>query len=77
MNSVRRPRRRPRDRSVNFRTLWWVLLREAAVRVCYRRSMGTGAEHQARLACSGRESAVIRKITEGILRERPERRYFP
>lgn len=33
MNTLRRPRRRPRVESVNFRTLWWVLAREAAWRV--------------------------------------------
>lgn len=31
MNTIRRPRRRPRVRSVNFRTLWWLLKREAAL----------------------------------------------
>lgn len=30
-NTLRRPRRRPRARSVSFRTLWWVLVREACL----------------------------------------------
>lgn len=33
MNSIRRPRRRPRVESVSFRTLWWVLVREAVHRM--------------------------------------------
>jgi len=77
MNSIRRPRRRPRGQSVNFRSLWWVVLREAALRVCYRSSIGTAADVQARLACSGRESARIAQIAWAIIRERPERRFFP
>jgi hypothetical protein len=31
MNSIRRRRRRPRKLSVNFRTLWWIVQREAAL----------------------------------------------
>ncbi len=30
MNTIQRPRRRPRVRSVNFRALWWLVVREAA-----------------------------------------------
>lgn len=33
MNSIRRPRRRPRVTSVNFRTLWWLVAFEAAYQI--------------------------------------------
>ena len=33
MNRIKRARRRPRVNSYSFRTLWWVLAREAVVQV--------------------------------------------
>jgi hypothetical protein len=33
VNTVHRPRGRPRVRSVNLRAFWWVLQREAALRI--------------------------------------------
>jgi len=77
MNSIRRPRRRPRVQSVNFRTLWWVLLREAVLRVAYPSSIGAASEGSARNSCSSSDSARIRWLGEHILLARPERRYFP
>jgi len=32
-NTIRRPRKRPRVRSMNFRSLWWLIQREAAARI--------------------------------------------
>jgi len=36
MNTIKRPRKRPRDTSVNFRTLWWLVAYEAAFLVLRR-----------------------------------------
>jgi hypothetical protein len=33
MNSVRKPRARPRIRSINFRVFFWLLTREAALQI--------------------------------------------
>ena len=33
MNTIRRPRRRPRVDSLNFRTCWWLIAYEAAYQV--------------------------------------------
>jgi len=35
MNSIKRPRRRPRVRSVSFHTFGWLLVREAYMRVFF------------------------------------------
>lgn len=40
MNSIRRPRRRPRVDSVNWRTFGWVLIREAATNVLCATALG-------------------------------------
>jgi hypothetical protein len=77
MNSTRRRRSRPRVHSVNFRSLWWVLLREAVLRVAYPSSMGAASEGQARQTCTSRESWKLRAVGEYLLRVRPERRFFP
>jgi hypothetical protein len=77
MNSIRRPRRRPRIGSVNFKSLWWVLTREAVIRVAYPAVMNTPSEDRARATCVGHETADIRRLGEAILRARPERREWP
>lgn len=50
MNSINGPRRHPRRRSFNLRTFFWVLQREAALRVLYPASMEKEQERFARLA---------------------------
>lgn len=77
MNSIKRARKRPRVHSVNFRVLWWVLLREAALRVIYPSSVGAASEGQARRLCSSKDSRAVRGIAESMLRFKPERQQFP
>jgi hypothetical protein len=77
MNTIHRRRQRPRDRSVNFRSLWWVVLREAALRIAYPASLGAASEPQARVACTVKRSALVREVCGAIIAARPERRYWP
>lgn len=76
MNTIRRPRKRPRKSSVSFRTFGWLLVREAYLRIFYRR----GPLHFSTPAL--REVAdtpahVLRRRAEYVIRIYAERRYFP
>lgn len=77
MNSIRRPRRRPRVDSMNFRTFFWVLLREAALRIAYPSSLGAISERAARVECSDRSSTRIASVCTAVIKQQPHRRYFP
>lgn len=77
MNSIRRPRRRPRIGSVNFRTLWWVLTREAVLRIAYPLSLGAPTERQARQACSGNDTQRVAQFGREIIKLKPERQWWP
>lgn len=71
-----RRRRRPRVESVNYRRLWWVLTREAALRICHGSSLGTPSERHARLYCSSPDTAALVGIVGLLLIARPERRWW-
>lgn len=73
MNSIRYPRRRPRVESVSFRGFFWVLVREAAVRIIHPSSMGTPAERAARLAVNSGSTFQIRSTAVACLAYHPER----
>jgi hypothetical protein len=66
-NSIRRPRRRPRVRSLNFRTFGWVLLREVAVEVLSSTSLA-GERRSFVRQCLVRESRhqVIAWVSEKL-----------
>jgi hypothetical protein len=76
MNTIRRPRARPRVRSVNFRTLWWLLVREAYVQIMWAPAHPVDTawprSHMAR-----RTTWWLRRNGEAHLREYPGRRYRP
>jgi hypothetical protein len=76
MNTLDRPRKRPRKLSVNFRTLWWLLVREAFVRVYYRTESSRCYQHQLDAVRSSETHRLIGRASQ-ILRYQPERRYYP
>ena len=49
-NSIRRRRKRPRDESYGYRSLFWLLRREAVLRVLFGSHVGTYFEQRARIA---------------------------
>lgn len=77
MTRTARARRRPRVRSVTFRRLGWVLLREVALRVLYPVSIGSASEGVARRGLADAESRMIRGAVGHVLRVRPDRSRFP
>lgn len=77
MNTIRRPRRSPRSRSVSFRTLWWLLAHEAALAVLFARSCATPMERVARAElCSVPTSTLCLRVLRRLLHH-PARRYVP
>ena len=76
MNTIRHPRKRPRKTSINFRTLGWLIRREAAwmivspaphVRMYRERAVDFVRLTSARAERQARET----------LRTEPQRRYVP
>lgn len=76
MNSIRRPRRRPRRRSLSFRTFAWLMVREAALRVCYPVAVGGLSEPAARFSLVGRPTGSMRSAVDLVLTVRPERQFY-
>lgn len=77
MNTIRRRRRRPRVDSVNFRTVWWVLQHEAALRILHPTAVGSTWEPHAREYLSHIDSRHLRRAVASVLRVRNERRWWP
>lgn len=69
MNSIGRPRRRPRKHSVSFRTLWWLVAHEASFAVV----AGPWPEAhtlRVRAAWAKRSSYHVTRIAVRVLRVR-------
>lgn len=76
MNSIKRPRKRPRVRSVNFRVLWWLIAREAAWSILWP-GAGPARRPEARHWLVTAGTGYLRRFCERFLREHPQRRYYP
>jgi len=76
VNSIRRPRRRPRVRSCNFRSLWWLVAREAAWVVVTGSYVGTFAAGSRRLFALPSTDQVVRRAWREIERY-PGSAYYP
>lgn len=74
MNSLRKPRKRPRKNSVNFDTLWWLLAHEAAVYVLFNHSAGGPFDRAARAQLCSVPTAALRRRVQLRLNWRPDRR---
>jgi len=75
MNSIRRPRRRPRVDSVNFRVFEWVLLRESVLRLLWPSYEEWGGQRQARQWLAKKARNQVLAIGADFLSRYPERRY--
>lgn len=76
MNSIRHPRSRSRADSFSFATLFWVLRREAVLRVVYPASMGGRQESVCRFYTQeGRTDRVVEAALL-IMRSVPSRRWW-
>lgn len=73
---IGRRRRRPRVRSSSFRTLWWLVRREAALRILCPDHVDVGPSYARRwlLELDGRELA---RLVELRVRVYPAARFYP
>jgi len=73
---IGRARKRPRKKSVSFRTFWWVLIREATAHVVENSNPRLGTGPIRSWLCSSQTSSVHR-LGERLLREDRGRRFWP
>lgn len=64
MNSYRRPRSRPRKRSVNFRSFFWVVEREATYHVLSRTLWAAEPQRWARAELARSNALQLRTLFE-------------
>jgi hypothetical protein len=76
MNSITRPRRRCRVKSVNFKVFDWLLVREAYLRICHDAPTPEDRRQAARNA-NPPDTTSVRRVAERFLFTYPERRFLP
>jgi len=76
VNSIRRPRRRPRVESVSFESFAWVLVREVAVRVCCPRLLSPLEWRKERAALCSVPTSTLQTRVRRRLNFRPDLRWF-
>ena len=76
MNTIRRPRKRPRKRSVNLRTLGWLLIREAYTCITFRAS-APAHSFTRRYIAEAHTTAQLDRWAAELIRREPSRRYYP
>ncbi len=74
--SLSKPWRRPRRHSYCFRSLWWLVEREAAWLVLSKYTGATKPPYTRRGFAVAQRYAV-RKLAERMIEYRPERRWVP
>jgi hypothetical protein len=77
VNTIRRPRRRPRLESINFRTLWWLVGFEASYLVWCRYKNGASVNTTARASYWSYHRVTWRHVTRRILATYPKLRELP
>lgn len=75
-NSIRVPRNRPRRRSVNFRSFFWLLTREAGWRIVTGSEFHDGHAWSPTLWCR-RSTGEVRKLARAVVSHYPERERYP
>jgi len=75
VNTIRKPRKRPRDKSISFRTFWWVLQREAFMRITDFAAPTAFTDRLRRRALCDRTARWVRDVAESFMRQNPERRF--
>ena len=76
MNSIRRPRLRPRARSVNFRSFAWLVQREAALHVIHPAIFDAAGERKSRGKINRWRTAAVTRLVRNLLALYPERRWW-
>ena len=76
MNSIRRPRKRPRVESISFDSFAWVLVREAALRVCHRLLVSQLPESGERAVLCSVPTSTLQSRVRRRLNFRPDLRWF-
>lgn len=76
MNSIRRPRNRPRVKSVNFRSFWWLVRRQAALQIIAGPLSNLVSDAFTRWVLHHRPDALRDRVAR-TLRDKPERRIYP
>jgi hypothetical protein len=76
MNSIRRPRARPRVRSVSFRTFAWLLVREGYCRIIFR-CAGNELDPVYKPEVMHSQPWHLHRHAQRILARYPNRREYP
>ncbi len=76
MNTISRPRKRPRRRSCNFRSLWWLVRMEAMVRITWP-YMAEMPDPLARRLLLSRPPSTRLGRAYRVLELNDSRRYYP
>lgn len=76
MNTIRRPRKRPRKSSVSFRTFGWLVIRQVALHVLWGPLADEDSDGYRRWLARASTDAVRRAVC-GVLEREPNRRYYP
>lgn len=75
MNTLRKPRKRPRVDSVSFRTFGWLLEREAAYQMLFAPALTRELERSFRSLLCSLPGPTLRKRVGRRLGFRPDRRW--
>ena len=76
MNSIRRPRMRPRVRSTNWRTFAWLVEREAYLRIVNAVPHCAYCEKDQRQYVARARPDGMRRASTNLLKVYPERRFY-
>lgn len=72
-NTIRRPRKRPRKRSSNFRSLWWLVRQEAAFQILWG-DVSLSIREQLRVSFGSLDGRYVARQVARHLRTFPARR---
>lgn len=77
MNTLRRPRKRPREDSISFRTLWWLLRCEARLAIWCASFSWSWPDSMRRKAVLELHPYKCPECSRRRMDLRPETRYVP
>jgi len=75
-NTIRKGRKRPRVRSYSFRTLGWLIRREAALAVLSNHQTPANPSYS-RYWISGLDGRLLARRVADFIRREPSRRFTP
>lgn len=74
--TIRTPRRRPRVKSVRFSSLWWIVRREACLRIVSN-TMGAGNLDTRREWMARSSTSYVNGLATRLLKADRGRRFWP